>query len=735
MRLLRLTPLMALLLLLGLPSAPAIGEGLGDAYARILNGDYSGGRDAAVSAAKVSAEEPAAKRVLGWLDSYSAMSEERARLREETLAWSSEQAQKALAEDRLFLALTFTARAAQYATTKAEFAGQEWVQGIINQSRLEAARLEAVPRWRDALSYYFRLEQILERNPELKAAREHAARHARLEAVYTDQKAVERRIKGVRREMLYEALRKIDAYYFEAPKHRVLALAALDNLDAMLETPKLQQVFDGLANEDSRRSFTDGLRELRAGIEQREALPRKDFQRLFDEVAELNRRTVGLPDELIVVEFTEGAVSRLDDFSSMIWPADSNEFDKMLTGDFCGVGISLGVDEISNRLKVVSPLENSPALEAGILPNDLIIEVNSESTKNWSTEDAVRHITGKPQTSVTLVIFRPSTGQRLEFPLTRREIHLRSIEGHARMADDPSRWNYIVDPVEGIAYIRLTNFSPRSSDELGAALHAAREQGMKGLVLDLRYNPGGLLEAAVDIVAKFMPSGEVVITRGRQERPERYEVSGKAPFAGVPLIVLVNEASASASEILAGAFRDHGRAVVLGERTFGKGSVQKVIPLENNLFGRGADPGARIKLTTSLYYLPNGGTPHRSPDAEDWGVNPDWQIGLTPKEAVQVIESRRDAAVLRKEATPAPELSEDDRLRNLEALKTERDADEDEPLLSVADIALIESDPFKAARVDPQLEYALLHLRAKLAANVPWPKIAARAAAQSAKLP
>lgn len=727
MRSSRIRTITVLALLAALAAPAALADDLAAAYAGILNGDYLASRAAATKV--LADDEPAARRVLGWLDSYSEMNEKRGALREATLAWSSEQAQKAAAEGRLFLALTFTARAAEYAEDKGEFAGQDWVSQILEQGLARARELEAEPKWRDALSYYYALERILEKDEQLKQARMHAAAHARLEALYPDKAALERRIKGVRREMFYEALRKIDALYYKQPDYKAMAIAAMQSLDALYETPKLFNVFDGLANPDTRHSFTSGLNERRADIEKRDSFGKKELQRLFDELVELNRKTVDLPEGLLVMEFTDGAVTKLDDFTSMIWPSEANDFDKMLTGDFCGVGISLGLEELSNRLKVVTPLEDSPALEAGILPNDLIIEVDGESTKDWTTEDAVRRITGKPKTRVALTIFRPATGERLEFPLMRREIHLRSVEGYSRLENDPSRWNYIVDGTEGVAYIRLSSFSPRSADELTAALEAAQQQGMRGLVLDLRYNPGGLLEAAVDIVGKFLNNGHIVSTRGRPngpERPERYEVDGKAPYNNLPLIVLVNDNSASASEILSGAFRDLGRAVILGERTFGKGSVQKVIPLDSSLLGARHEPGARIKLTTALYYLPSGRSPHKSPDADVWGVDPDWTIKLTPKEAVKVIEQRRDSAILRSGGkTEEPTITEEERKKNLEALKAEKkDEDGDEPLLSEEDIALIESDPTKAAPVDPQLEYALLHLRAKLAGNMPWPKLA-----------
>ena len=222
-----------------------------------------------------------------------------------------------------------------------------------------------------------------------------------------------------------------------------------------------------------------------------------------------------------------------------------------------------------------------------------------------------------------------------------------------------------------MAYIRLTNFLPKSAEELSAALSMARDQGMKGLVLDVRHNPGGLLDVAIDIVSDFLSSGEVVSTRGRVESDHRERVGGRAPYRDLPLVILVNEGSASASEILAGALQDHDRAVILGERTFGKGSVQHVRRLGNE---------AQLKLTTALYYLPSGRTPHKSKDAPTWGVDPDWDIELTPKEFRKVLERERESYVIHNDDSAAStQLKDEQRDEMLEALKDDGEEENDDP--------------------------------------------------------
>jgi carboxyl-terminal processing protease len=246
---------------------------------------------------------------------------------------------------------------------------------------------------------------------------------------------------------------------------------------------------------------------------------------------------------------------------------------------------------------------------------------------------------------------------------------------------------------------------------------------MRGLILDLRHNPGGLLDVAVRSVSTFVGNGEVVSTGGRREARTSMRVTDEPFQVKVPMVVLINEGSASASEILAGAFQDHHRAIVLGERSFGKGSVQRVLTLGGS---------ARLKLTTAIYYLPSGRSPHKDPDAEVWGVSPDVEVALTPKEFRQVLKRETDTYIIRSNEAQSATVSEEDRDKALEGLKGKAE-DDDEPLLTDEQIKELEGDPVKPQNGDPQLETALLLLRVKLAANLPWPQQLASTGSESAK--
>ncbi len=714
----------------------AADESLRTAYSAILRGDYDAGR--AAVGRLLEAGEPAeqAAQVDRWLGSYQNVVSSREELRQKTLEWNVEHSQQELEKGNVYLALSFAAQAAAYAATDQEPAASPWFQELRAKALRAAEEYANSERWTKAHAFYLLLERINEDDEQVKTLRKQAARHARLEIIYENEEDLHRRIKDVEPFMLEESIKLVHENYYADPDFKKMAEGALDNLGALCTTTKLYKGteaagdFDGVANATAREFFVGQLEQERRKVRDRSSFGYKDLIGLYKTIKQVNDKSVSLPEGLLIVEFMEGALGELeelDDYTSIVWPVDAPEFDKMMIGNFVGVGIQLGIDEASGRLMVVTPLENSPALEAGIQPGDLIDRVDGVSTKNWTTDKAVREITGDEGTGVTLTMYRPSVGEYTDFPLVRRPIKLTTIRGVERLqGQNGNGWDFMLDKQAGVAYIRLTNFNPDSTNELHKALAEARAQGMRGLILDLRHNPGGLLNVAVETVSTFASEGEVVKTSGRSEDPESHAVDGKAEFADLPLVVLVNEHSASASEILAGALRDHQRAMVLGERTFGKGSVQRVYNLRRrSLFGH-ALSRARLKLTTALYYLPSGKTPHKDPDTGKGGIDPDWVVELTPKEFAKILERQRNAFIIHNETEAEEAVDEEAREAELAALKAEEEKDEEKDLLSEEDIKLLRSDPIEAPDADPQLETALLHLRVKLAANMPWPRLLAK---------
>lgn len=307
-------------------------------------------------------------------------------------------------------------------------------------------------------------------------------------------------------------------------------------------------------------------------------------------------------------------------------------FTEDMEGEYTGIGAEIDLQE--DRLRIVQPFEDSPAWQAGVLPGDIVLSIDGFDTRGISIEESQRRLKGEPGTQVRLRV-RHRDGVLATLDITRAVIQVATVRGAHRL-DDGSQ-DYMLDDEQGIAYIQLTQFREKSTQELVAVLDQLRRQGMEALILDLRNNGGGLLSSAHEICDLFLTGGQTVVTvRGRATAEEVLRSTDKTLYPDQPLVVLVNEQSASASEIVAGALQDNGRALIVGTRTYGKGSVQQVMPLGDGI-------GA-LKLTTARWYVPSGRLIHRVPDAEQWGVDPSpgAYVGMTVDEQLEMIRRRRD---------------------------------------------------------------------------------------------
>jgi carboxyl-terminal processing protease len=253
---------------------------------------------------------------------------------------------------------------------------------------------------------------------------------------------------------------------------------------------------------------------------------------------------------------------------------------------------------------------------------------------------------------VVLTIRRQGVPDK-DYTLTRAMIKVASVMGFERDKKDTSKWNYMIDPDSKIGYIRLTQFQSESAQQLKNTLTELQDQGMRGVIMDLRYNPGGLLPAAINISDMFLQDGTIVSTRGRSVSPEKWTAKDDPVIPpNMPLIVLVNQYSASASEIYSGAMKDLHRGLIVGHRTFGKFSVQHLLPMGSETLSDGS-PAAMMKLTMAHYYLPNNESRHRNDGSKVWGVDPDVPVDMTPEQMNDLREAWHDVEIIHRPGEPA----------------------------------------------------------------------------------
>jgi len=322
----------------------------------------------------------------------------------------------------------------------------------------------------------------------------------------------------------------------------------------------------------------------------------RNFTEIFDRIR--NSYVEEVDDKTLLEYAINGMLTNLDPHSDYLLPEDFSDLQENTTGKFGGLGIEVGVED--GYIKVISPIDDTPAEKAGIKAGDLIVTLDGEPVRDMALSDAVERMRGEPGTNIKLSIRREGEGELLEFVLTRAEIKVASVRSETLS--------------KGIGYLRITQFQEKSGRELNKQIKKLQESEgeLKGLVLDLRNNPGGVLDAAVEICDAFLDSGLIVYTEGRLEESDlRYSATSNTIAKDIPLVVLINGGSASASEIVAGALQDHHRAVILGTQSFGKGSVQSVLPIAGN---------KAIKLTTARYFTPSG----RSIQAQ--GIVPDVEV-------------------------------------------------------------------------------------------------------------
>jgi len=365
-----------------------------------------------------------------------------------------------------------------------------------------------------------------------------------------------------------------------------------------------------------------------AGKNDTETLPLEDLRTFTEIFAKIKNDYVEpIEDKALLENAIRGMLAGLDPHSAYLVPADYKELQAGTSGEFGGLGIEVGMED--GFVKVISPIDDTPAARAGVKAGDLVIRLDDTPVKGMALSDAVKIMRGKPGTDIVLTIVRDGEDKPLSITITRDVIRVTSVKSR------------LLDP--GYGYVRISQFQSRTGDNLREALEKLEEESdgpLKGLVLDLRNNPGGVLSAAVSVSDAFITDGIIVYTEGRLDDAKlKFNAKPTDILNGAPLVVLVNGGSASASEIVAGALQDHHRAIIMGGKTFGKGSVQTILPMDN---------GSALKLTTAKYYTPSGTS------IQATGISPDIEL-----ENLTITESERAATSRIKEADLARHLEGD----------------------------------------------------------------------------
>ncbi|MCU0916420.1 MAG: S41 family peptidase [Planctomycetes bacterium] len=553
--------------------------------------------------------------------------------------------------------LAVLAKASEFADSrqKKELLSDAFVAKALQTAIDRSVAFEAEGKWLDAYTNYFVWLQAVD--PNNRGYTEHTEElldRAGIAASFQDSPCESRkeRYEGVEKRMLEKAVDVLDLHYVRPINYSQMATKALKRCDLLAQVlvticardPNLART-NSLTTPDPARvtAWSAALAGLRDEVERAgEGFGKAGLFALLDKVLSLNEATVELPTQALVAHFSEAALAVLDPYTVVVWPQQVQDFEKQMTNQFTGIGIE--ISRTKGLLTVASLLPDTPAYRSGLDAGDVIEAVDSVPTKDMSLICAVKKITGPKGSRVALTIRRSGEASPRSLTITRDRIIVPTVRGWQRTGDGD--WRYLVDEDERIGYVRVTSFSGETANDLETALRNLEDEGLRALILDLRFNTGGLLDSAVAICDKFLSEGLIVRTQPKDNGiPSIEKANRRGTHPNYPLVLLINSGSASASEIVAGALADpaHERAILVGTRTHGKGSVQGITYYPGG--------GAQLKYTMAYYHLPSGQRVQSRDEVEkegrkDWGVGPDIEVTLTSEELRQMLETQRSNDVL-----------------------------------------------------------------------------------------
>jgi len=537
-------------------------------------------------------------------------------------------------------ALQVITEACEYATNgqRRVLLEDVFVKQAIKTAIIKADELDANGEWLEAYKrYYWWLEKIDPGNQSYSNRAKQLVEKADIKVSLQDSpcETCAERYVGINQQIFIEAINTLDTdYVVRIVDYRQMAINAIKRCEVLAEViakfdPEISKSKIALLPREKNRfeDWSTALTVITDKINQSsKAISKKEFIDVFEEVLELNVTSVKLPQQVLIAQFAEGALSALDPHTVVIWPNQISDFEKRLNGKFSGIGITFLKEKGS--WVVSSLLPDTPAYKSGLNVGDVIEAVDGVEAKEMTADCMTKKITGPADTAVTLTIKSSDKNKISNLTITRANVTIPSIRGWQRTREGD--WQYMIDSRNQIGYIRIATFTEETSANFERVISQLETKGLMGLILDLRSNPGGVVNAAAEIVDKFIEKGMIVSTCPRYGMATYMSAHKENTHPGYPIVVLTNKTSASASEIVAGALQDpkYKRAVLVGERTFGKGSVQNIKRLSGN---------AKLKYTIAYYRLPSGQSVEgieavgKAPVA-NWGITPDVEVKLNTEE-------------------------------------------------------------------------------------------------------
>ena len=554
-------------------------------------------------------------------------------------------------------------------TQKQQILADEFVQKTIAKARQTGDEYESKGQWLDSLIYcYSWLTMIYEDDKTISEKKEELEEKTFIKASLMDNpcETCTERYQKVKSEMFTRSLDVLEYGYVEPFYYSDMADKAIKRCRYLAEALRFSDssgskvmVTTDSSGERLPEPVTGGkitiafskdkLPEFAAGLESLSknygtgpiGISKDQFTKLLKDVLSLNAATMNLSEQIVVFHFAEASLSALDPHTMIVWPKEKEDFEKSMTNEFTGVGIE--ISKADGLLRAVSLLPGTPAYYSGIDADDVIEAVDGQSTRDMPVNCAVSKITGPAGTKVLLTIRRSNEEKTRNIEITRTKIIVPTIRGWCR--DDSGDWLYFVDQKNKIGYVRITNFSVTTASDFDGILTMLESEGIKALILDLRFNTGGILQSAAEITDMFVDKGIMVSTQPRVGLPTWEAAHKKGTHPYYPIVILINSSSASASEIVAGALADktYCRATLVGQQSYGKGRVQTVTDYPGD--------GAQLKYTMAYYHLPDGRKvkdrfTEEKLGKENWGIMPDVKIELRSDELKKTIDIQRDNDVL-----------------------------------------------------------------------------------------